>query len=71
MDTCETCGAHWMQNCSWWCGLSDEQIARRQDEHLMSHNVKIKIADEIRALRVGQDKNVIANRLQRLLDMAK
>lgn len=21
------CGAHYLQSCSWWCGLSEDQIA--------------------------------------------
>lgn len=28
MSDCE-CGAHYMQNCSWWCGLSSGEYERQ------------------------------------------
>lgn len=67
MNTCPDCGAHYMQNCSWWCGMSDEQIKEVNDRYTMTETVKNELREIERQLRVGIDSNVVANRVRKLL----
>lgn len=51
MNDCE-CGAHWMQNCSWWCGqgLTARQIYERENPELAEIQNLKKELEEIKKL---------------------
>jgi hypothetical protein len=52
MQDCEGCGAHYLQNCSWWCGLSKEEIDAHEKKeqgayYLAKENMRLKKAVDI------------------------
>lgn len=67
---CSTCGAHYMQSCSWWCGMREEEIQSTRNEYLMSHAVKLELERVIHSLKIRQ-QNAIASQLQTLLNKAR
>lgn len=67
---CNTCGAHYMQNCSWWCGMSESEIQSTRNEYLMSFQVKLEIERIIHSLKIRQ-QNAIASTLQTLLNKSR
>lgn len=52
MSDCE-CGAHFMQNCTWWCGLNltAEQIWERENPQLATLEKVKKLEKEISELK--------------------
>lgn len=59
-----------MQNCSWWCGMSEQEIQATKEEYLMSHSVKLEIERAIHSLKIRK-QHTVASQLQSLLNKAR
>ena len=56
-DVCNTCGVHWMQNCAWWCGLSEQEVKEIQSKSFSGKQlsqIKELITTAIKELKEGK-----------------